>query len=260
MKNELLLLAGSDIPFPEARVTIHQPTLKEIGYIGEKTFFTGCGFLDFSKDLLNQSDKTRLSDKNDFDILMSIMIDKNNAVKNIVESAMLVLSLIFPLYEVSVRKDRLAIILTKDNQEFEINRNNYAIFKNIIVNMFNLKATIDSKDKYNPQGDMAKRIAEKFKKRQEQLSKLKENIDPEKGVSILSRYASILAIGLQKNLNELMQYTVYQLYDEFQRFQLKVQWDAYIQARMAGAKDLEEVDNWMIDLKDQGKQKNKTKK
>jgi hypothetical protein len=79
-------------------------------------------------------------------------------------------------------------------------------------------------------------------------------------VSILSRYASILAVGLQKDLNELMKYTVYQLYDEFQRFQLKVKWDAYVQARMAGAKDLEEVDNWMIDLKDQGKNKNKTKK
>ena len=62
---------------------------------------------------------------------------------------------------------------------------------------------------------------------------------------------------MQKSLNELMQYTVYQLYDEFQRFQLKVQWDAYIQARMAGAQDLEEVDNWMIDLQEQGKNKNK---
>jgi hypothetical protein len=29
---------------------------------------------------------------------------------------------------------------------------------------------------------------------------------------------------------------------------------------MAGAKDLEEVDNWMIDLADQGKTKNKNKK
>lgn len=28
---------------------------------------------------------------------------------------------------------------------------------------------------------------------------------------------------------------------------------------MAGAKDLEEVDNWMIDLADQGKNKNKNK-
>lgn len=29
---------------------------------------------------------------------------------------------------------------------------------------------------------------------------------------------------------------------------------------MAGAKDLEEVDNWMIDLADQGKNKNKNTK
>lgn len=29
---------------------------------------------------------------------------------------------------------------------------------------------------------------------------------------------------------------------------------------MAGAKDLEEVDNWMIDLQEQGKNKNKNKK
>ena len=258
MNNELLLLAGSDIPFPEARVTIHQPTLKEIGYIGEKAFFMGCGFLDFSKNLLNESDKNRLANYNDFDILMSIMLNSEKSVRSTVESAMLVLSLVFPLYQVSVRKDKVAIILTKDEEEFEINKSNFPIFKEIIVDMFNLKAA-GTEDKYNPEGDMAKRIADKFKKRHEQLNKLKQEIDPNKSVSILSRYASILAVGQQKNLNELMNYTVYQLYDEFQRFQLKVQWDAYVQARMAGAKDLEEVDNWMIDLKDQGKT-NKNKK
>ena len=102
----------------------------------------------------------------------------------------------------------------------------------------------------------AQRIAEKFKKRHETLLKLKNNNDvSEKSINILSRYVSILAVGEQKDLNDLMQYTIYQLYDEFQRYQLKVQWDAYIQARMAGAKDLDEVDNWMIDLKDQKKNK-----
>ena len=258
MNNELLLLAGSDIPFPEARVTIHQPTLKEIGYIGEKAFFMGCGFLDFSKNLLSEKDKIKLNDYDDFDILMSIMINGDQTARFTVESAMSVLALIFPLYEVSVRKDKVAIILKQKDQEFEINKNNFSKFKKILWDMFNLSMN-DSADKYNPQGDMAKKIAEKFKKRQRQLNKLKEEIDPEKGVSVLSRYASILAVGLQKDLNDLMQYTVYQLYDEFQRFQLKVQWDAYVQARMAGAKDLEEVDNWMIDLKQQGQNKNKTK-
>lgn len=258
MKNELLLLAGSDIPFPEARVTIHQPTLKEIGYIGEKTFFMGCGFLDFSKNLLNSTDKNKLSEINDFDILMSIMINRNEEVSSTVDSALAVLSLIFPLYDVEVRKDKVAIILKQDDQEFEINKTNFPIFKSIVVEMFNLKH--NDSDTYNPEGSLSKKIAEKFKKRHEQLNKLKEEINLEKGISVLSRYASILAIGLQKDLNQLMNYTVYQLYDEFQRFQLKTQWDAYVQARMAGAKDLEEVDNWMIDLKDQGKNKNKNKK
>ena len=169
----------------------------------------GCGFLDFSKNLLNQSDKTRLANYDDFDILMSIIIDKNVAVKNTVESAMSVLSLIFPLYEVEVRKDKVAIILKKDNKEFEINKKNYPIFKDIVINMFNLKGAEAAADKYNPQGTMAAKIAEKLKKRHEQLSKLKENINPDKDIAILSRYASILAIGLQKDLNDLMQYTVY---------------------------------------------------
>ena len=53
MLNELLLLSGNDIPFEEAKISIHQPTIKEIAYIGEENFFTGCEFLRFSKDNLH---------------------------------------------------------------------------------------------------------------------------------------------------------------------------------------------------------------
>ena len=166
------------------------------------------------------------------------------------------MALIFPLYEISVR-DNL-IILKKDTKEYSINRDNFGAFKKIISAMFSLNLGNDIEE-YNPSGEMSKRIAEKFKKRHEQLDKIAAKKQKnETKIAILSKYASILAVGLQKDLNEIMQYTTYQLYDEFQRFQLKLQWDAYIQARMAGAKDLEEVDNWMIDLQDQ-KQKNKTK-
>lgn len=247
MTNELLLLSGNDIPFPEAQLTLHQPRLQEIALIGEEAFVVGCGFLNFSKELLSSVDKNRLSDIDDFDIFMSIMINKSAEVVRSVEGALLVLQLIFPLYNISVRDG--VIVLTKDGQEYYINRNNFAAFKHLISTMFRLKLGEETLEKYNPSGDMSRRIAEKFKKRQEQLMKMaKEVAGDGKRVAILSRYASILAVGLQKNLNELMQYTVYQLYDEFQRFQLKLQWDAYVQARMAGAKDLEEVDNWMIDL------------
>ena len=57
-------------------------------------------------------------------------------------------------------------------------------------------------------------------------------------------------------MNSFMNYTVYQLFDEFQRFQLKTAYDIYIKARMAGAKDLEEPEDWTKDLHDKGSNKN----
>ena len=260
MIGDLILLSGNDIPFPEAKVIVHQPTLKEIAYIGEEAFFVGCGFLDFSKDLLPTEDKNKLTNIDDFDIFMTIVTNRNKETKQTIDCAFLVLSLIFPLYKIEVRKD--AIVLKEaNNEEHVINRDNFSALKEIVKTIFNLNLGKDKSEQYNPSGDMAKRIAEKFKKRHEKLMQLANEKDKNtKRISILSRYASILAVGLQKDLKSLMNYTVCQLYDEFQRFQLKVQWDAYIQARIAGAKDLDEVDNWMIDLRDQGKNLNKNKK
>lgn len=188
---------------------------------------------------------------------MSMIINKANPeMRKTARAALDVLTLIFPLYAVEVRNTQL--VLKKDDQEMFITRENYPEFKSILQEMFSLK--MNEAEKYNPQGDMASKIAEKLNKRHQTLAKLSgTNIDP-KNISILNRYASILAVGTQKTLPNLMQYTVYQLYDEFQRFQLKMQWDTYVQAKMAGAKDLEEVDNWMIDLQEQGKNKNKNKK
>ena len=256
MLSDLLLLSGNDIPFAGARAIIHQPTLKEIAYIGEEMFFVGCGFLNFSKDLLSSQDKIKLADYDDFNIFMMIITNRTPETKRSVEAALLVLTLIFPLYKVGVRTNE--IVLSKDGQEFLINKANFQEFKEILIDMFSLNLGKVAETNYNPEGTMAQRIADKFKKRHEQLLKIKSEAAPaDKRVSILSRYASILAVGNGKDLNELMDYTVCQLYDEFQRFQLKVQWDAYIQARMAGAKDLEEVDNWMIDLREQGKNNKK---
>ena len=252
MENDLLLLSGNDIPFIEAQVIIHQPTLKEIAFIGERDFFVGCGFLDFSKDLLNPKDKSNLENYNDFDILMSIMNKRSAETVSTIDAAYKVLSLIFPLYDVEVRNN--VIVLKRDGNEFYITRANFSVLKDILSSMFNLHLG-KTAEAFNPKGDMASKIAEKLKQRHKKLAQLKGVKISDRQVSILSHYASILAVGCQKGLNELMQYTVYQLYDEFQRYQLKVQWDAYIQARMAGAKDLDEVDNWMIDLREQGKNK-----
>ena len=86
-------------------------------------------------------------------------------------------------------------------------------------------------------------MAEKFKK-----AKTKKSGGKPQKIAIFSRYISILSVGNHKDINELMNYTVYQLLDEFTRFQKKQSFDAYVQAKIAGAKDLEEVENWMEDI------------
>lgn len=250
---DIVLGAGIDIPFPEAQTVIHQPTIKEIAYIGEETFFIGCELLKFSKNSLMSEDKNRLKDKTDFDIIMSIINDKQNpSSQRSAVCASLVLMLLFQ--DTEVLSNRNSLVLRKFieeevngekqlvKQDIVLNNSNYARFKEILLSMFCFK---DKEEEYNPAGEMASKIADKLKKG-------KQKVNAQKGkqekISIFSRYASILAVGLQKDINILMQYTVYQLYDEFERFELKVQYDIHLQARMAGAKDLKDVDNWMKDI------------
>ena len=81
MINDLILLSGNDIPFELARTVIHQPTIKEIAFIGEDAFFAGCDFLKFSKDKLKEEDKIHLEKLTNFDILMSIVTAKDVEVQ-----------------------------------------------------------------------------------------------------------------------------------------------------------------------------------
>lgn len=244
MLNDLLLLSGNDIPFPEGQINIHQPTIKEIAYIGEESFFIGCQLLNFSKDILDEKDKSSLEQLSNFEVLMSVINDKNAAIKKQKVCFMLVLTLIFPLYEIDLAQNE---ILFKQEEQIigKLTKDNFEEFKEIISAMFCLKAGSDGGD-YNPSGELAKKIADKLKERQRKLAEQKGSSSGK--VAIFSRYISILSVGEQKDMNSLLQYTVYQLFDEFQRYELKVGFDYYLQAKMAGAKDLKEVDDWMKDI------------
>ena len=241
MDNDLLLLSGNDIPFIEAQITIHQPTIKEIAYIGEEIFFTGCELINFSKNILPEEDKVNLENKTNFDILIAILRERNAVMQKNRNCVEMVLALIFPYYTIEISND--SIILEKDEESYSINNDNFESFKLIFNQMFSFSRE-ETRD-YNPSGDLAKKIAEKLKKRHQKLAELKQE---KKKIDILSRYVSILAVGEHKDLNSLLNLSVYQLFDEFERFKLKMSYDIYIQAKMAGAKDLKEVEDWMKDI------------
>ncbi len=251
MINDLLLLSGNDIPFIQAQITIHQPKIKQIAYIGEENFYIGCEYLNFSKQNLNEQDKSRLNNLNDFEVLMTIMKNSDIVIKKNKTCMQLVLLLLFPECQINFLPN--SIMITKEIQGKKenhlIDKDNFIQFKQILKNIFCLDGILkDAKNQYNPGGPQAKALVQKFKKRQKKLAELKKQKEKKQNVSILSKYISILSVGEKKDMNNLMQYTVYQLFDEFRRFQLKQQYDIYLQLKMAGAKDLDEITNWMSDI------------
>lgn len=216
--SEIQFLSGNDIPFPEARLILHQPTIKEIAYIGEDTFFTGCELLNFNKDILPEEDKIHLEDKTNFEVLIAIMKEQNVTIQKQKTCILMVLSLIFPEFSIEIKNNYIS--LKKADEEFKIDNNNFEEFKRLVRHMFALDIDGEENSDYNPSGEMAKRIAEKMRKRHQKLQQIKEE---NQKVSVLYRYISILAVGEQKDMNSLLQYTVYQLSEEFRRYQLKLQ-------------------------------------
>lgn len=239
---ELQLISGTDIIFEDSGLIIKQPKIKDIAMIGEETFFMGCEMLKISKDILQNEDKIDLSQLTDFDIFIAVMNDHTvDEVRKSADAAWLVLSLLFPNYEMTLVQD--AIRFTQDDCMFFINKDNFKQLREYLNEMFCLKTLTKNAD-YNPQGELAKKIARKLAKGRQQAAASASS----KRVSIFSRYISILAVGQQKDMNSLLNYTIFQLFDEFKRFELKEAYDQFVRARLAGAEKIKEPSHWMKDL------------
>lgn len=253
MIDSVTLITGSDIPFPEIGITIHQPTIEEIGVIGEKNFFIGVNFLNFKRNSLDDNILEQLKDFSDFEIMISIINNKevtSRLYKNCVE---LVLTIMFPEYHVEILPDSICFIenesLDSENPiTYFLNKENYDKFKKIVYEIYALSEITGHEQDYDPANPLAKQIVNKIKRGRERLKELKSQEKDGQDSSIFSKYLSILAVGEQKDINILKKYTVYQLFDEFQRFVLKENFDMNIRARMAGATDLDEAEDWMKDL------------
>jgi len=243
MINELSLLSGNDIPIEELNLLFHPPTIKEIAYIGEERFFSGCEFLRFSKNKLSSEDRSHLENITNFEIIMSIMREKNPSVEINKINLQMVLSLLFPTYEIQIDFENIRIVFKQNDLEFYLNKDNYDIFINVLNEVLCLGGSDDHD--YNPSGDLARQIADKLNDRQAKLAALKKN---NQKIAILSRYVSILAVGENKDMNSLFNYSIFQLFDEFKRFQMKMEWDIHLQGQLAGAKDLQQVKDWMEDI------------
>ena len=245
MIDELLLLSGNDLPFLQGKLIIHQPRVKEIAFITEQRFWSACELLKFDKNILLDQDKNGLSNRSNFNIIMTMIQERNIESQKAYLNVLSLLALMFPTYKINLKKNIIQFRNNETNEVGEINQNNFQDFKKILISMFCL--TSKENKEYNPSGDLAKRIADKIRKGREK----KAELAPSKKIAIISRYVSILAAGQQKDINDLMNYTIYQLMDEFKRFELKLHYDAWQRFKIAGAKDMEDPEDWLKDIHDE---------
>jgi hypothetical protein len=252
--HKLLLDTKSKIPLTSAQLVIYQPSIAEIGMLGEPNFLMAVNALtkDYKKSLPNQ-DNSDLDSLTNFDIIMSIIREKTENSKLIFINVMQLFELIFPDYKVGITPNSF-VFQEKGEQENKqihmIDKNSFDEFSQTLYEIFGLAAFAGQiTDDYNPGGDRARALVEKFRKKHEYLAQLRQEKGEDTAVaSIFGRYMNILAVGEHKDKNELAQYSVYQLIEEFKRFELKEAFDYTLQAKMAGATKIKDAKDWMQDI------------
>ena len=236
MDKRLALMCGTDIPVPECQLLIHQPRIKEIALIGESDFFAGIQCLCLNKSMFVQ-DESLLSDVTNFQIFMTIMsekeaIDKKNAVQS-------VCTLLFP--DSKVVFTPRSILLTGKNQVM-IDESNFEYLQSAIVDICCLKTGPMDQQAFNPANKKAREIAEKLMRGRQRVAAQKG----ETNISIFSQYLSTLTVGISSmSIQNLMDLTMYQLYDLVERYMLYTNWDMDVRCRLAGGKPESQPDNWM---------------
>lgn len=239
--NDLALMTGVDIPIPELQLALHQPTIKEISYIGETEFFSGVSCLCVDKNLIKQ-DKSLLETTTNFQVFMAVMQSPQEPEKK--QQVLAVLTLLFPECKPSLTPRSL--ILIKDQETHMVDDNNFEALQKILRRVFCFSGGKNGQPEYNPKGQKAKEIAEKLMRGRQRVA---EQNAKKGGGSTFAQYLSVITVGIASmSLMDAMNLTMYQLYDLIERYSRYVNWDIDIRSRLAGAKGESQLDNWMDDI------------
>ena len=236
MNHTLALMSGIDIPIPDCNLILHQPTLKEIAYLGETIFFTGAQCLCINKSMYEGQIPAETSN---FDLLMMLLQDKRTEDKK--EAIQAVLGVLFPNYRIFITPR--AIAFNHPDGTFTLDEGNFESLQTVVKEVICLGAA--GQEAYNPANKKAQEIAEK-------LMKARQKIAQQKGSStssVFAQYASILTVGLHSmSLESVLNLTMFQLYDLVERYTLYVNWDLDVKSKLAGGKSETKVENWMKEL------------
>lgn len=236
------LIAGIDIPIPECQIILHQPKIKDIAFLGDTEFFTGIQTLALHKSMFIQLDKSALDNITNFQIFMTVIGEKEMAEKK--KNVKDVLGLIFPSYTVLITPQSI-ILRDSNNTMHTIDDSNFEALQQVVREVFCLNTGPMDQTAFNPADKKAQEIAQKLMRGRQRVAAQKGGAN----TSIFSQYLSILTVGLHSmSLQNLLDCTMYQLYDLMERYSLYINWDLDVRTRLAGGKPDSQPDNWMKNI------------
>lgn len=236
------LIAGIDIPIPECKLILRQPKVKDLAYLGDVNFFTGAQTLGLHKSMFMSEDNLVPEDISNFQIFMTVigekeLVDKKKCVKDL-------LTLLFPDYTILITP-RSLVFQDKDKNSFNIDEENFEFLQEVIREVFCLKTGPMDQTAFNPADAKAREIAQKLMRGRQRVAAQKGGAN----TSVFSQYLSILTVGLHSmSLHDLLNCTMYQLYDLMERYSLYINWDIDVRTRLAGGKPESQPDNWMKNI------------
>lgn len=244
--DEFQLMAGAPISIPGLDLKIYQPKLYEIAEMGEELFYNYLGFFLITKDFVLNSiqdmeQRMELEYKTDYEIIKILMTNE----KEVEDGMHSILKLLIKNAEIIKFNDMFLFIKTAEGQQYVINDQSFLLIREVISTIFNLKsAKTIKKQEYNPSGSLAEDIAEKLKKRKEALEKSqqKDSSQGKKDQSMLADFVSILAVGLSLSIKDILNLTLYQIFNLMKRYGMYNQYQLQTQAMLQGAEDIELVD------------------
>ena len=238
----LKLMSGIDIPIPELQLVMHQPQIREIGFMGEDSFFSALHYLCLNKEELIQ-DNSISKELSNFQVLMKVLQQSKDKDKK--QSITTLLSLLFNNYSAFFTPN--SIILKSEDTTVLIDEYNFNELQLYLKQVFCVNNLFQQNHvQYNiGKSKSAKRILDKIMSGRKKIAAQKQ----QKQESILTKYISILTIGLQSmSLNDCLNLTLFQLFDLIERYSLKFHWDLDIKQRLAGGKPNKEAEDWMKNI------------
>ena len=250
-----LYLSGEDVRVKTCGVVLKQPRIRDIVQFGENDFFAAVHMVSNPKEIVEslRAGKTELLNIPDFQVFIGVLAaDENSPIRIMFNNFT---NLCLPDYKVEITKRSINFKVEDDGPVVgQLNPFNHKEFGQTLKELFLPSNSEESDPEYNydKNNKRAAALAKRIKENREKLRKAEQSqMGAGDNSSIFALYTSVLSIGMNKSINDLYDYTPFQLYDAFTRFLQKMQYDTYQSTMMIPFIDtskIDKVDDWLHNI------------